>query len=363
MTRLEKVRNNLDKLGCDAAIISGAQNIRYLSGFSGSWALVLLTPSVLALVTDGRYVAQAEQELDSHLSRSESYEVIRCGGKADLAPVKVRLEAASVERIGYESHHVSAAGYWRLNEALGDREFVDVGLLVEKVRSVKDEAEIASIAEAAAIADKAFDHIIDLIEPGMAESDVALEIEVFMRKNGAEKVSFDVIVASGPRSAMPHALATDKSLDVGEFVKLDFGAVRSGYHSDMTRTVVLGRATRRQVRIHGLVRAAQERALESIEVGQKGRDIDAKARAVFAEAGEAEAFVHNLGHGVGLSVHERPVLGKESEEVLEPGMVFSIEPGLYYEGFGGVRVEDLVVLGQDGVRILTKSSRDLKEIG
>jgi Xaa-Pro aminopeptidase len=234
--------------------------------------------------------------------------------------------------------------------------------IVETVREVKDQAEVAKIRAAARIADLAFDYITSFIKPGMTEKEIALELDYFMLRNGAERVSFDTIVASGKNSAVPHATPSNKKIEPGDFVKLDFGAVVEGYHSDMTRTVVVGKANDRQKEIYFAVKEAQEKALSSVKAGLVCEDVDKVARDAVAEKGFGECFVHNLGHGAGLQIHEAPSLGKNCKTVLQPGMVVTVEPGVYVNGFGGVRIEDLVVVTESGCEILSKSTKELLEL-
>jgi len=231
---------------------------------------------------------------------------------------------------------------------------------VDRLRWVKDTAEIAAIARAVEIADAAFLHILGVLRPGLSEDDAALELEMFMRRAGAERLAFETVLASGPRSALPHGRATDRTMREGELVTLDFGAMWQGYCSDCTRTVVLGNADERQRHVYRVVLDAQAQALSMIRAGVACRDVDARARTVIAEAGFGEAFGHSLGHGVGLEVHEGPRLSPQEDAVLEAGMILTVEPGIYLPGWGGVRIEELVVVSEDGCRILTHAPNDLQ---
>jgi Xaa-Pro aminopeptidase len=234
--------------------------------------------------------------------------------------------------------------------------------LIEDLRQVKETAEIEAIERAAALTDAAFDHILGFVRAGMREVDVAVELEGFMRLSGSEGLAFDAIVASGPNSARPHAGVTDRVIGDGEFLKLDFGARVSGYCADMTRTVVVGRATAEHRRIYDAVLEANEAAIAGARAGMAGRDIDAIARTLLTARGFGENFGHGLGHGVGLAVHELPSVGRSARAAVRSGSVITIEPGVYLPGFGGVRIEDLVVVEDGGVRLLSHSPKQLIQV-
>ncbi len=356
--RLKSVQAKLDEDQLDLLLVSDPENQFYLSGFAGGFtgarAFLLVTKEAAFLQVDLRYYSQALEEIDDFPVlpwRHHSYDEI---GQS--------IDRSSIKRVGFEARHLSVAQLNKLQDALKGLELVPTLGLVEKFREVKDDQEIELIREAAAIADKGFAHILSFIEPGVTERSVALELEYFMRKAGAEKVSFDIIVASGARSAYPHADTSDKPLMNGDFVKMDFGAVAGYYCSDMTRTVALGEPSEQQRRVYAAVRSAQEEALEAVAVGKNCRDIDAVARDFLQESEYAEFFTHNLGHGVGLNVHEAPLIGPKSEQRIAIGMVITIEPGVYLPGFGGVRIEDMVVVGDAGNEIVTRSPKELIEL-
>jgi Xaa-Pro aminopeptidase len=231
--------------------------------------------------------------------------------------------------------------------------------LVENIRAVKDENELIKIKNAIALADEALAHIVGFIEPSMTEKEVAWELEVFMRTHGAEKLAFDLIVGSGPNGAMPHATVSERVIQAGEPIVMDLGAVIDGYHSDLTRTICAGRPNDRFKEIYDIVLEAQLTAEQNIRPGMQGKQADDVARQVIEKADYGKEFGHGLGHGVGLAVHEKPGVGRLSEDVLEPGMVFTIEPGIYLPGWGGVRIEDIVVMGKDGVEVLTQASKNV----
>ncbi len=332
----------------------GPENRRYMTGFTGSSGAALISFDHAMLLTDFRYVEQAACE-------APAYRVVKHGIRmADALKEAVRETGA--RHLGFEPDVLTCKDHETFRAALEGAELVPAEGVVERLRMVKDEAEVQRIRRAESIGDAAFSHILDLIKPGMTENEVALELEWFMRKNGAEKAGFDVVVASGPRGAMPHARATHKPLARGELVVLDFGAVVDGYRGDMTRTVSLGRAGPEERAMYGLVLRAQKAALEGMSAGRTGDEVDAMARRVIDEAGHGERFGHGLGHGVGLAVHEEPRLRPSSSTALAPGMVVTVEPGVYLPGRFGVRIEDLVVVESGGVRNLTASPKELIEL-
>ncbi|MFQ5886033.1 MAG: M24 family metallopeptidase, partial [Anaerolineae bacterium] len=230
--------------------------------------------------------------------------------------------------------------------------------LVEEIRTIKDLDEIEAIRKAVALADETYAYLCEYIKPGLTEQEVAWKAEVYMRQGGAEKVAFDFIIAGGPNGALPHATTTERAFREGEPIVIDMGARVEGYHSDLTRTIYLGEPEARFQEIYALVRRAQKSALEGMRAGMKGKEADGLARQVIEEAGYGEYFGHGLGHGVGLAVHEKPRATKTSEEELQPGMVLTVEPGIYISGWGGVRIEDIVVIREDGVEVLSRASKE-----
>lgn len=355
--RLEGLRRRLDSK-TPAHLVTGMTNIRYLLDapalFDPSFrGLLLVCEDDAILVVDARYVAQAEAaELPCRvheLSGSPWETVARLEKKLGL------------KRISFEPAHMSVAEWGRLKQQTRS-ELVPAEGLVEEIRMCKEQSEIDLIAAAAKIADRAFTRIIETIKPGVSEAELATELDFMMRRDGADGPSFETIVASGANSAYPHAGATDKVFARGDLIKIDFGAIYRGYHSDMTRTLVLGKATQRQRDIYTHVAKAQELALQGLAVGVTGKEIDAVARDYFSSVGYGEQFGHNLGHGIGLEVHEKPALGRQSDVVLEEAMVFTVEPGLYFPGFGGVRIEDDVVLREHGIQVLTSATKELLEL-
>ncbi|HLT58086.1 MAG: Xaa-Pro peptidase family protein [Limnochordales bacterium] len=349
-TRLERLRARFAEAGIDALLVTGAANRRYLSGFTGSAGTLLITRDKALLLTDFRYVEQAGRQAPDFQIVHYDDPIQAIGEQAAKVPGR---------RIGFEAEHVTVAQMEKLRQA-ADVEWVATQRLVEEVRGSKEPGELALIEAAVALADRCFEHILPQLKPGVTEREIAWRMEVFMREQGAEGLAFPSIVASGPNGAMPHARPTDKPLAAGEFVTLDFGCIWQGYCSDITRTVFLGEPTAQHRELYDLVLRAQEAGIAAVRPGRTGREVDAAAREVIAQAGYGDRFGHGLGHGLGLEVHEEiPRLSTRSETVLAPGMVTSVEPGVYLPGWGGIRIEDLVVVTEDGCRVLTKSPKQL----
>lgn len=349
--RLEKLRRVLKEAGVDAIISGDAVHRRYISGFTGSAGWILVSQNEAKLLTDFRYVEQAAQQ-------APQFAVIDHQRKEKEALFR-ELTAMGVKRLAFEKQLVSYAVYEEWREAFPGVELVPVSGIFERLRAVKDEAELANVREAARIADAAFEHILSFIRPGVRERDVALELEMFMRRQGASAAAFDIIVASGARGALPHGVASDKVIEQGDMVTLDFGAVYQGYCSDITRTVAVGEPDAKLKEIYAIVLNAQQQTVAAIKPGITGKEADAVARNIIAEAGYGDAFGHSTGHGFGLQVHEEPRLSAAGLEPLEPGMLVTVEPGIYLPGLGGVRIEDDVLVTDNGGEILTKSTKEL----
>ncbi len=349
--RLTKLREAMAAEELDAILITQPENRRYLSGFTGSAGVLLISQDQAILATDFRYYEQVERQAPGfHLAKiKDKFE--------SLLPELVHELGA--KRVGFESAHLTVDRYQEWQKIAEDFELVPTKGLVEEIRTVKDEDELDKIRRAIALTDEAFAHIVSFIEPGMTEKEVAWEIEVFMRTHGAEKLAFDLIVGSGPNGAMPHATISERVIRAGEPIVMDMGAMVEGYNSDLTRTICLGRPDGRFREIYNIVLEAQQAAERDIRPGMTGKEADEIARQVIEGAGYGDNYGHGLGHGVGLAVHEKPRLGRLSEDVLKPGMVFTIEPGIYLPGWGGVRIEDIVVMREDGVEVLTQAGKEL----
>jgi len=345
------LRLKFAEAGVDALWVTTPANVRYLSGFtSPEDGRVLVTMNDAILFTDGRYLVQAAEEslLPHHIWKAEPR----------VTEVKALVQGL---RVGVESGHLTLAGAEQLRE-VWSVDLIPTKNLVEGLRLVKSPAEIARISEAARITDSAFEHALDLVRVGVREDEVALGIEVFFHRQGAQPWPQGFIVASGPRGAMPHGRASSRVIGPAELVTLDFGCLFEGYYSDMTRTVAVGRVGADQRRWHEQTLAAQRAAVRAVKAGVAAKDVDAVARDRLSAAGLGEAFAHSTGHGVGLEIHEAPRLAAWSADTLAAGMVVTVEPGVYLPGQGGVRIEDLVVVTAKSARVLSKSARELIEL-
>ncbi|MGE6488455.1 M24 family metallopeptidase [Paenisporosarcina sp. NPDC076898] len=350
MEKLSKLRSALEEHQIDALLITSGHNRRYITDFTGTAGVAIVSKDQAVFITDFRYTEQAAKQI-------QNFEIVQ-HTKTMLEEVSVQLEKMNVKKVGFEKDDMSYAMYESYKKAV-NTELVPVSGLIEKIRLIKTPQEITIIKAAADIAEAAFEHILTFIAPGKTELEVSNELEFFMRKQGASSSSFDIIVASGLRSALPHGVATDKVIEKGDFVTLDFGALYNGYVSDVTRTVAVGEQSEKLKEIYQVVLDAQLLSLEKIKPGMTGIEADAIARDYIKSKGYGEAFGHSLGHGIGLEVHEGPGLSFRSETVLEEGMVITIEPGIYLPGIGGVRIEDDAVVTATGLEKLTHSTKEL----
>lgn len=334
-----------------AALITRLVNVRYLTGLASSNAALLVRADGSAvLATDGRYAGTA-----GRVCPDVELLVERRTGLALAA----RAAATKAGRLAYEAHEVTVELHGELAETAGDTELVALGRAVEDLRRVKDEAEIALLREACAITDAAFAEALPRIRPGMTEREIAVALERHMVDLGADKPAFDSIVASGPNGAVPHHRPGDRAVAAGDLVTMDFGALYRGYHADMTRTVAVGRPAGWQRDTYELVARAQREACAAAVPGADTKRVDAAAREVIAEAGHGDHFPHGLGHGVGLEIHEAPLMGYDKTGRLDRRIPITIEPGVYMPDRGGVRIEDTVVVRDDGPQILTQTSKEL----
>jgi Xaa-Pro aminopeptidase len=341
----------------DGLLVSGSANVRYLSGFSGSSALMFVSARETLLITDFRYQTQAAEEVGDIARVVIEPQSLWSGLWQQLA------QLVHVEIAGFESAHLVHRDFQRLLEAGARYQWRPTVDLVEVLRERKDDHELGLICQAVATAERALALTLEQVREGMTELEVAGVLESALRKSGSDGFPFPSIVASGPNAALPHARPTSRAIRRGEFLLIDFGARVGGYCSDVTRTFVMGKASAEQREVHDVVRLANERAVKAVKPGMSGRDADSVARGYIEDRGFGELFGHSLGHGIGLEVHEAPRLAKTSESPLVEGAVVTVEPGIYRPGWGGVRIEDDVHLGADGARVLTRFARGLIEIG
>ncbi len=347
--RLEKLRQGLAEENLDAILVSGADNRRYLSGFTGSAGHLLVSPDRAVLATDFRYYEQVGRE-------AGAFELARITTTmAALLPEL--LAGGGIRRLGFESEYMTVSELQTLSGATDGVEWVPLKETVARLRAIKDEAEIELLRRSAALNDEAFAHLTRTVRPGMTEREAAWEIEAYMRGHGASKVAFDLIVAAGPNGALPHARPGDRAIEEGQPVVVDIGCVLDGYCSDMTRTFCLGEPSAHYLEVWQIVLRAQEAALGAVRAGLSGVAADAAARDVIEAAGYGEQFGHGTGHGVGLAVHEQPRAGRLSQDTLQAGMSLTVEPGIYLPGQFGVRIEDLVIVREEGIENLTGSPK------
>jgi Xaa-Pro aminopeptidase len=349
--RLAQLRARLENEGLEALLVTSLPNVHYLTGFSGSAGVLLATMRDSVLITDPRYDLQAhEQVRDSR--------VVIVNGDA-LAAAAKRAKRSRYLRLGFESGAVTFDTHRRLKDLLPRKRLVPTSGWVETLRIVKDEGEIEQIRQAVALSSRAFSETVPLLRPGIREMEVAAEIEYRMRRYGAEQPSFETIVAFGPRTALPHARAGARALQPGECVLMDLGAILNGYVSDMTRTVFLGEPSSKAARIYQAVLEAQNEAEETVRAGVECAAVDRAARRVLERYGYEQFFTHSTGHGVGREIHELPRIGKKQRTLLPERAVITVEPGVYVPGFGGVRIEDVVVVRKNGPEVLTRTPKEL----
>ena len=354
MKRCELVCGNLETHGVDGLIVTSEPNVRYLSGFTGSESFLFLSRTARVFITDSRYIEQAEDEC-------AGFDVVRYRHPyPEFETVLAGLAAKhGVCSLGFEKNSIMFSLYHRLANSGLEAQLVPTAGIVEALRYVKDDCEIQLIAKAARIADEAFHHILEIVEGGIEEKDIEIELDYFMKKAGAAAAGFPTIVASGPRSSLPHAVPSRRKIEYGDFVTMDFGAMYGGYRSDMTRTIVMGRANDTQREIYETVKRAQAEGCSQIRAGVAGTEPDRAARDVIKGAGFGDFFGHGVGHGLGLEIHEEPFMSPKCERTLSAGSVVTVEPGIYLPRWGGVRIEDTVVVKEDGCEVLTLSPKEL----
>lgn len=346
--RVNKLKDVMSSEGIEAFLVSKPENQVYLTGFNSSNCKLIFTAGENYLLTDFRYI-EAAKELSS------LYRVILIDPNVTLYSF---LKELSIKKLAIEENHMTCSDYKQLQDEVGC-ETVSGDDIVENIRIIKDENELKAIAEAQKIADKGFLYMLDYLKPGITEADAALELELFLRKEGAQSLSFDTILVSGTRTSLPHGVPSSKELENGDFITMDFGCVVDGYCSDMTRTVALGHVTDKQKEIYNIVLEAQKAGCNTIRKGVSCRDADKACRDIIADKDFGAFFGHGTGHGVGLEVHEKPTLNSRSEEMLDENMVVTIEPGIYLPKEFGVRIEDLAIVTASGIINLVKSEKEL----
>lgn len=352
MNRIKELSNVLKAKNINALIVTKLPNVRYLSGFSGSAGFLIISPKKNYFVSDFRYKIQSSNEVNRNFE-------IRIDKQGSFDFINSIAKKYNLNSIGFEAGSMSYTQYSLLKKILKGIKLVPMDGVVENFTAVKTDDEVENIRKAVKITDKVFNKLLDFIKPGMRELDIAAELTYLQLKEGASSNSFNPIVASGPNSAFPHAQPTNRKLKSGDLLTLDFGCVVNGFCSDMTRTIGIGKLSSDAKKIYGIVKDAQQLALDKIAAGVKAVDVDSVARGYISEAGYGEYFGHGLGHGLGIEVHEDPRLNQFSKAVLEVNNVVTVEPGIYVEKLGGVRIEDDVVVTKSGCTILNKSSKEL----
>jgi Xaa-Pro aminopeptidase len=351
--RLQKLRQQLALKKVEALLVSQPDNLFYLSGCEGLEGFLLITPGENILVTDFRYIEQAQRQ-------SPDYRIFRIEGKM-AAWLPNLIKDLGLHSLGFESQHLNYFSYQQIVKILETAEpkleTVPLDSLVESLRQVKEAEEIERMSEAARIADAAILHAEKVLHSGMTELELAWQIEKFMRENGSQPVPFELIVAAGPNSALPHAKPSGYRIEAGEPIVIDIGAKSRWYGSDITRTLYFGKPTDTFKKVYSTVLHAQQRAIAGIQAGMTGKQADLLARQVITEAGYGDSFGHSLGHGLGLVTHEKPGVGPGSDDLLTEGMVFSIEPGIYLSGWGGVRIEDDALIDNGKIRLITAAPK------
>ena len=337
--RVEKLQAKLKEQNLDALMVTNPFNLRYVSHFTGTAGLAVLTQEKAFFITDFRYTEQANEQ-------TKGFEIIRNIGSIYEEVAKL-VKSENIERLGFEQDVISYATFTNLEEII-KCELVPVSGFVESLREIKDQEEIDVIQQAIKITEAAYQHILKEIKPGMTELEVANKLDFFMREQGASSVSFDTIVASGVRSALPHGVASDKVIEQGDMITIDFGCYYNGYVSDMTRTFALGDPGEKLKEVYEIVREAHARVNNAVKAGMTGAEVDAIARDYITEKGYGEAFGHSTGHGIGLEVHEGPSISFKNDKKLVPGNAITNEPGIYLPGIGGVRIEDDLLITEDG---------------
>ncbi|MHC1746075.1 MAG: M24 family metallopeptidase [Negativicutes bacterium] len=352
--RITRLRTYLQQQNLDGVMISKPESRRYFSNFTGSAGMLLVTGTTLHLLTDFRYMEQAEEQ-------ATEFQIVNAGSKYSSSLLSFCQQIGRMTHVGFESDYMNYDDHCSFKQAMTN--IVLEPIRLDHLRMIKDSMEINAIREAVRIADEAFTRILPFIKPGVRETDIACELEYIMRKQGSERPAFDTIVASGKRGALPHGRASDKRIAHGDMITMDFGAVYDDYHSDITRTIVLGPVNPKQREIYELVLTAQLAGIHAVAAGRMCRDVDAAARKIIEDAGYGKYFGHGLGHSLGLAIHEEPRFSPSAGDVLlEKNMVMTVEPGVYLPEWGGVRIEDTVLVSDQQGVVLTSSTKKLIEL-
>jgi len=355
INRIKKLQSILEKESLDLFLVNFLPNVRYLTGYTGTNGLVLISPNGSLFLTDFRYKEQASEQV-------KQLKVVIAERELILSLPTLSLLKPKRLKLGFESNHLSCGTYQKLKNLLPHCLLVPTENLVESISIKKEQNEIEKIKKAICITEQVFYEILDFVKPQAKEQDIAAEIEYRFKKYGSGAPFFETIVASGKRSALPHGVASGKKIEKGDLVTLDMGAVYDGYTADLTRTVVVGKANKRQKEVYNIVLKAQKQALSKVKPKIRACDLDKVARDVIKRAGYGKYFGHGLGHGIGGIIHEGPAVNPRNQQLLEPGMVITVEPGIYIPNWGGIRIEDDVLITKKGCKVLTKAEKKLIEV-
>jgi Xaa-Pro aminopeptidase len=350
--RIKRLYDRLKKEGIEAFLFTSPENLRYVSGFTGGEGAVFITPEQKLVLTDSRYVLQAERE-------ARGFRVLESSRRWE--DVASAIKDSGVRRVGFESYHLTHEAYVALRRR-SRVALVPAPLPIKEIRAIKEKKEISYMRKAARIAERGLTQLIPQITVKRREKELALTLEYHIREGGADRIPFEIIVVSGKRGAHPHGAPSTKEIKKGEFVTIDFGAAYQGYCSDETCTLIKGRPTLQQKKVYEAVKEAHDKAISAVAPGVKFADIDLAARRVLERAGLGKYFRHGTGHGVGLAVHEAPSISPRGEGVVEAGMVFTVEPGVYIPNWGGVRIEDMVEVTSHGCKLITGIPKELQII-
>ena len=350
--RQEKLKSVLGEQGIDGILITNLTNIRYICGFTGSSATCLILPEKQYFISDGRYAEQSREQVSGFLR------VIENLSHLELLSAKKKNLISDGLKLGFEGEHLSVSQYNTMIDLFPKTDWVCTKGILEALQAVKDKSELNAIRTAVEITDSCYKKIIPRIKEGITEKEIANELVMYYRRQ-ADGEAYPPIVAGGPNSALPHAVPSDREFKKGDFIVIDAAAKYAGYHADMTRTPVLGEATDKHREIYGIVREAQETAVASAKAGTSCKEMDAIPRSIIEKNGYGEYFNHGTGHGLGLEIHTQPRLSKLSDQVLQVNNVVTVEPGIYLPGWGGVRIEDDIIIEKDGCEVLNTTSREL----